>query len=220
MSKITNIRLPGLANPEYSPTQLNEILQGVNQIVRQLNSSYTPQATENNQSELDWFSGFGGTVELSTLDNVKHEDRLLAYTTATHSAASANTAYAITWENEALGKHIYVDDTNTNRIYFEHAGVYKIDFSCELQSQNVLFKTIYIFPAINGTDVAYSTIVQSLRNANDSFTVTRSGLFQVEAGDYLEAKFAVDNTNLWIEGSAATAFSPAAPSAVIIITKV
>jgi len=146
-----------------------------------------------------------------------YNDRLLAYTTATHSAASANTAYAITWENESLGNHIYVDDTNTSRIYFEHAGTYKIDFSCELQSQNLQFKTIYIFPAINGTDVSYSTIVQSLRNANDSFTVTRSGIFQMEAGDYLEAKFAVDNTNLWIEGSAATAFSPAAPSAVIII---
>jgi len=139
------------------------------------------------------------------------------YTTATHSASSTNTAYAITWENEAYSNNVYVDDTNTNRIYFEHAGTYKVDFSCELQSQNLQFKTIYIFPAINGTDIPYSTIVQSLRNANDSFTVTRSGIFQVEAGDYLEAKFAVDNTNLWIQGSAATAFSPAAPSAVIII---
>lgn len=146
-----------------------------------------------------------------------YNDRLLAYTTATHSAAAVDTAYAITWENEAHGNHVYVDDTNTNRIYFEHDGTYKVDFSCELQSGNSSAKTIYLFPAVNGTDLPYSTIVQTVTNSGDSQTVSRSGIFSVSAGDYLEAKFVVDDTGLTIEGSSGITGAPDAPSAVIII---
>jgi hypothetical protein len=144
------------------------------------------------------------------------------YTTATHDAASADTAYAITWENTALAndKITIADSPNTSRIVFGHTGTYQIDFSAELQSQNLLFKTIFIWPRINGTDIPFSTIVHSLRNANESAVVSRSGVFEVEEGDYLEAMFAVSNVNLWIEGTAATAFAPAAPSATIIVTEI
>ena len=163
----------------------------------------------------------GGTVEVSRYGEycgLTYNDRLLAYTTVTHSAAAADTAYAITWENEALSNHIYVDSTNTNRIYFEHAGTYKVDFSCELQSGNSSAKTIYLFPAVNGTDLPYSTIVQTVTDSGDSQTVSRSGIFSVSAGDYLEAKFVVTDTNLTIEGSSGITGAPDAPSAVIIIT--
>lgn len=149
-----------------------------------------------------------------------HNSHMSAYTTATHSAASADTAYAITWENVSYSKHIDIDDTNTSRIVFEKEGIYQLDFSAELQSQNFLFKTIYIWPRLNGTDMAYSTIVHSLRNAGESHVVSRSAIFEVDAGDYIEAIFAVSNTNLWIEGTAATAFSPAAPSATIAVSQV
>jgi hypothetical protein len=143
-------------------------------------------------------------------------------TTATQDAASADTADAITWENTSLAndKITIADSPNTSRIVFGHTGTYQIDFSAELQSQNVLFKTIFIWPRINGTDVPFSTIVHSLRNANESMVVSRSGVFEVEEGDYLEAMFAVDNVNLWIEGTGATAFAPAAPSATIIVTEI
>jgi 3D (Asp-Asp-Asp) domain-containing protein len=149
-----------------------------------------------------------------------HSDHMLAYTTATHSAASSNTAYAITWENNPISQHIAVDDTVTSRIVFDHAGTYKINFTAELQSGNNSSKTIYIWPRINGVDVPFSTMAHSIKNSGESQVVTRSGIFQVNADDYLEAYFAVTDTGLTIQGSAATAFSPAAPSASIIVTEV
>jgi len=58
VSKITNIRLPSSGtNPNYDPVAFNQALEALQQIVRQLNSTYTPQATEDNQSRLDWFNG-------------------------------------------------------------------------------------------------------------------------------------------------------------------
>lgn len=149
-----------------------------------------------------------------------HSDHMLAYTTATHSAASADTGYAITWENNPISQHIAVDDTLTSRIVFDHAGTYKVNFTAELQSGNSNSKTIYIWPRINGVDVPFSTIVHSVKNSGESQVVTRSGIFQVDADDYLEAYFAVTDTGLTIDGSAATAFSPAAPSASILVTEV
>ena len=141
------------------------------------------------------------------------------YTTATHSAAATNTAYAITWENTALTEDIEIDDTVTSRIVFTHGGTYQIDFSCELLSSSGSSKSIYIWPRINGTDIPFSTIVTSIKNSGDRLVTSRSGIFEVEADDYLEAMFAVTNTGLTIDGSAATAFAPASPSATITISE-
>ena len=144
------------------------------------------------------------------------------YTTATHSAASTSTAYAITWENTGLAnsKITIAASPNISRIVFGHAGTYQIDFTAELQSGNNSSKTIYIWPRINGTNVPYSTMVHSIKNSGESQVISRSGVFTVSEDDYLEAMFAVTDTGLTIEGSAATAFSPAAPSASIIITEI
>ena len=149
-----------------------------------------------------------------------HGDHLLVYTTATHSAASTNTAYAITCENSQFGDHITVDDTVTSRIVFDHAGTYKLDFSCELQSGNNSSKTVYIWPRKNGVDVPYSTMVHSIKDSGLSATISRSGIFQVEAGDYIEAMYAVTDTGLVIQGSAATAFSPISASATMNVVEV
>jgi len=149
-----------------------------------------------------------------------HSDHMVAYTTATHSAASANTAYAITWENNPIAEHIAVDDTVTSRIVFDHAGTFKIDFSAELLSSNSSSKSIYIWPRINGVDVPFSTIVTSIDSNGYRLVTSRSGIFEVEADDYLEAMFAVTDTAMIISGSAATAFSPASPSATILVSEV
>jgi len=141
------------------------------------------------------------------------------YTTATHSAASANTAYAITWENTAYFEDIEVDDTITSRINFARTGTYQIDFSAELLSSNSSAKSIYIWPRINGVDIPFSTIVTTVTNNGDNTVVSRSGIFEMTSGDYLESMFAVTDINLAIDGSAATGFSPAAPSATISVTQ-
>jgi len=148
-----------------------------------------------------------------------HNCRAQIYTTATHSAASSSTAYAITWENTVYSEDIEVDDTVTSRINFARAGTYQIDFSCELISSNSSTKSIYIWPRINGVDIPFSTIVTSINTNGTRLVTSRSGIFDVTAGDYLEAMFAVTNTAMIIQGSAATAFAPASPSATMSVTQ-
>jgi hypothetical protein len=139
------------------------------------------------------------------------------YTNVEHDAGTINTATAITWEGTGYSNGIAIDGTTTSRINFTNAGTYAIDFSAELHSENSSAKKIWIWPRINGTDVPNSTIVTTLTSNDDRIVVSRAGMFTVSAGDYLEAVFAVDDVDLDIHGTAATAFAPASPSATISI---
>jgi hypothetical protein len=56
MSKIFNVRLPN-ASPEYSPQQFDQLVRSLEQIVLQLNSSYTPVVTEDKDQAQAWFLG-------------------------------------------------------------------------------------------------------------------------------------------------------------------
>lgn len=142
------------------------------------------------------------------------------YSTVAQTASTINTATLITWNNTALSNYVSVDGTNTSRIVFEKAGVYEVHFSGELHSTNSSAKTIYLWPRLNGVDVSGSTMVNTLETNNHRKTVSRSGLFQVSADDYLEAVFAVDDLDLDFDPLAATAFAPATPSVTIMVKEV
>lgn len=142
------------------------------------------------------------------------------YTLTTQAATTINTATAITWGNTAVASGVSVDSVVTSRINFSRAGTYEIHFSAEMHSESSSAKTMYMWPRINGTDVPGSTMVNVITANNQRKTVSRSGLFQVESGDYLEAMFAVDDLDLDLHGIAATAFCPASPSVTLVITEV
>jgi hypothetical protein len=62
MSKITNVRLPN-ASPAYDASQFNQLVRSLEQIVLQLNSTYTPIPSENTAGASAWAamgSGAGG----------------------------------------------------------------------------------------------------------------------------------------------------------------
>jgi hypothetical protein len=56
MSKIFNVRLPN-ASSEYDPQQFDQLVRSLEQIVLQLNSSYTPVTTEDKDQAQTWFLG-------------------------------------------------------------------------------------------------------------------------------------------------------------------
>jgi hypothetical protein len=56
MSKITNVRLPN-ALPTYDASQFNQLVRSLEQIILQLNSTYTPVVTEDKDQAQTWFFG-------------------------------------------------------------------------------------------------------------------------------------------------------------------
>jgi hypothetical protein len=57
MSKIFNVRLPNAVSGTYDPQQFNQLVRSLEQIVLQLNSTYTSITDQNQGAALGWMSG-------------------------------------------------------------------------------------------------------------------------------------------------------------------
>jgi hypothetical protein len=137
--------------------------------------------------------------------------------TADQTAASTNTAYALTY-TASIAEGV-TNGTPASRIVFEEAGQYMISFSAQISSTSGSTVNFWFWPRINGTDVTGSTMKNALHQNGAVLVVSRSAIFDVNAGDYLEAMWAVDSTSGFLDATVATAFAPAAPASTIAITR-
>ena len=141
------------------------------------------------------------------------------YRTTDVTAAAANTAYAITYDAPSGNVGIDRDATDNSKIVFDEAGEYLVMFSAQISSTSSSTVKFYFWPRLNGTDAPNNTIVYSLHQNDATVVVSRSAKFDVSAGDYLQVMWAVDSTSGFLDASAATAFSPAAPATTLHITR-
>ena len=133
------------------------------------------------------------------------------------TAALANTAYALTYTSSIADG--VTNGTPSSRLVFEEAGQYMISFSAQIASTSSSTVNFWFWPRVNGTDVTGSTMKNALHQNGAVIVVSRSAIFDLSAGDYLEAMWAVDSTNGFLDATAATAFAPAAPASTIAITR-
>jgi len=148
---------------------------------------------------------------------VLEDGRYLGAVTTDQTAASANTAYVLTYTS-SISNGIS-NGTPASRIVFDEAGEYIISFSAQISAGSSSSVDFYFWPKVNGVDVGGSTMVNTLKNNGSRLVVSRSSIFQVNAGDYLEAYWAVSDTNGFLDATSATAFCPAAPASTISITR-
>jgi len=137
--------------------------------------------------------------------------------TSDQTAASTNTAYALTYTSSSAEG--ITNGTPASRIVFEEAGEYMISFSAQISSTSSSTVNFWFWPRVNGVDVAGSTMKNALHQNGATLVVSRSVIFNFAAGDYLEAMWAIDSTSGFLDATAATAFAPAAPASTIAITR-
>jgi len=217
MSKILNIRLPtSPVTTQYDSAKFTQIIEALKLLINQLNSTYTPQITENNQSSLDWFSGAMGMANRGVLEDFGDfaYGAFLDFTDQTQTVV--DTAKAITWNTTAYSKHISVGSP-TSRIVFAKAGKYYIHFTAQLNSTSASAKTFWFWPRINGSDITGSTMRVTVHDNDESKTIARAAIFEVDKGDYLEAMWAADDLNTSLETYAAETFCPAVPSVTLMV---
>ena len=137
--------------------------------------------------------------------------------TTDQTAASANTAYTLTYTSSTADG--ITNGTPASRLVFAEAGQYMVSFSAQIASTSSSTVNFWFWPRVNGTDVAGSTMKNALHQNGSVLVVSRSAIFEFSAGDYLEAMWAVDSTSGFLDATAATAFAPAAPASTIAITR-
>ena len=141
------------------------------------------------------------------------------YRTTDVTAAATDTAYAITYDAPTGNEGIDRDAADNSKIVFEEAGEYLVMFSAQISSTSSSTVKFYVWPRLNGTDAPNNTIVYSLHQNDATVVVSRSAKFDVSANDYLQVMWAVDSTTGFLDASAATSFSPAAPATTLHITR-
>ena len=137
--------------------------------------------------------------------------------TTDQTAAAINTAYALTYTSSIADG--VTNGTPASRLVFAEAGQYMISFSAQIASTSSSTVNFWFWPRVNGTDVTGSTMKNALHQNNSVLVVSRSAIFDLQAGDYLEAMWAVDSTSGFLDATTATAFAPAAPASTIAITR-
>ena len=137
--------------------------------------------------------------------------------TTDQTAAAINTAYALTYTSSIADG--VSNGTPASRLVFAEAGQYMISFSAQIASTSSSTVNFWFWPRVNGTDVTGSTMKNALHQNNSVLVVSRSAIFDLQAGDYLEAMWAVDSTSGFLDATTATAFAPAAPASTIAITR-
>jgi hypothetical protein len=139
------------------------------------------------------------------------------YDTTTQTAAAINTAYAMTFNTTDLTNGVYLGSP-TSRVYVDRANVYNIQFSAQLDNTSGGDHLIYIWLRVNGTDVANSASECRLKGNNSELVAAWNFLYSLNAGDYFELMWSVDNTGIEIKAVAAAAPVPGIPSVILTVT--
>ena len=135
------------------------------------------------------------------------------------TAAVINTAYPIEVNVTEVANGITIG-TPTSRLVAEFSGLYNFSVNLQLLSNSASSKNGWFWFRKNGADIADSASVVTLSSNNESKSIHKSDLISMDAGDYVEVVFAVDNTSLFLDATAATAFAPAAPAVLVAVTQV
>lgn len=139
------------------------------------------------------------------------------YDTTTQTAAAINTAYGMTFNTTDLSLGVYVGSP-TSRIYVDRTSIYNIQFSAQLDNTSGGDHKVYIWLAINGTNVANSGSQIQVKG-NNGYTIAAWNFVQyMKEGDYFEIMWAVNDTSVQILAQAAAAPVPAIPSVLLTVT--
>ena len=142
------------------------------------------------------------------------------YDTTDQTPTLVDTAYPITFDSSGDKQGISIDGTDSSKLNFTHTGKYHVTFHATLSSGSGSTKTVYFFPKVNGVTSPQSTIISTLHENSEKKIISRNGIFSITAGQYLQAFWASDSTNVELQHNAATAFAPATPSVTLSIIQV
>ncbi len=81
-------------------------------------------------------------------------------------------------------------------------------------------KDVDVWIRVNGTDIANSNSIQSLTDTDEREVMVCKRVVQLQAGDYIEMMFAVNDAAVVLNSFVADAVSPVTPSVVLNITQV
>jgi hypothetical protein len=140
------------------------------------------------------------------------------YDTTDQTAAAINTAYAMTFNTTDLSFGV-TRGSPTSRISVDRPSIYNIQFSAQfINTSGGGAHRAWVWLRKNGTNVPDSATVLRFQGNNTEDVAAWNFLLQMNAGDYFELMWEVDNTGVSLHADPATAIHPAIPSIILTVT--
>jgi hypothetical protein len=139
------------------------------------------------------------------------------YDTTTQTATTINTAKAVTFNNTDLTNGVYLG-TPTSRVYVDTPGIYNFDTSFQLDKTAGGVGLFYLWFRLNGVDVPDSASQIRIQGNNAEIFSSLNYFFDLNAGDYVEIMYSVDDLSVQILAEAAAAPHPGIPSIILTVS--
>jgi len=228
MSKILNIRLPASATTtQFKPQDFNQLKEAVQQIVFQLNNSYTPITSENTLGALSWMSGGSGGGAFS--GHVRGFQDSVGMTKpygmfmddADQSSAGVTSENIVRMNTPIFGSCIRVEDDT--KLYFDYPGQYQINVSCQVVNQSNEIQEFELWAKNTGinyplSNTRFDVPARKSTGVWGHIAAAISGIFTVTdpVTEYLEMAWWSESTDVYIEHYAART-SPTRPEIPSVI---
>ena len=137
--------------------------------------------------------------------------------TTTQTAAATGTAYAVTFNSTDLSNDVSIGSP-TSKIVVANAGIYNFQFSLQLDKSSGAAGHTYIWARVNGVDVANSASEVAIQGTTAENIVAWNFVLSMNALDYFQLMWSVDDANIQLKAVAAAAPVPAIPSVILTTT--
>jgi hypothetical protein len=139
------------------------------------------------------------------------------YDTTSQTAAAINTAYAMTFNTTDLSVGV-TRGTPTSRIFVDRPNVYNVQFSAQLDKTAGGVGLVWVWLRKNGVNVPDSAGQIRIQGNNAEILAAWNYVIQLNAGDYIELMWEVDDTSVILLAEAASAVHPSIPSVILTVT--
>ncbi len=230
MSKINNVRLPNASPSGYDPAQFNQLVRSLEQVIFQLNNTYTPTVSDNIAGASTWMaagSGAGGGFAGGIRGFQNSNGIILPNAMMISDQDQANAS--ITGENlltfaPAFSNGISVE--SNSRIKVPCAGQYLVTFTLQVTNRSNTVAEFEVWAKDTGVNYPLSNTRFDVPARKSSGVWSHvvpaiTGIFTVEDpfNDYLEIAWWSDNIDVFLENYAAgtSPTRPAIPSVILTI---
>ncbi len=230
MSKITNVRLPNAATQGYDPRQIDQLIRSLEQVIFQLNSTYTPVTSDNVAAAATWSAnrgaggGFAGGVRGFQLSNGIILPHAMLVSNLDQDLTSTTTEELLTYDVVALSNGIRVVDNS--KIYVPCSGQYLVTFTLQVSNRSNAVQEFEVWAKDTGVNYPSSRTRFDIAARKDSSTWAHivpaiTGIFTVNdpSTNYLQIAWWASSVDVFLEHYAAesTPTRPEIPSVILTI---
>ncbi len=231
MSKITNVRLPNASTSGYDPQQFNQLVRSLEQVILQLNNTYTPVISQDTAGAATWMSagsgaggGFAGGIRGFQLSNGMLQPHAMLISNVDQTSAGITSENLVTYDTVALTNGIRVVDNS--KIYVPCSGQYLVTFTLQVTNQDNAIHEFEVWAKDTGANYPSSNTrfdVPARKGAGNwgHAVPAVTGIFTVTdpSVNYLQIAWWANSTNVSLEHYAAgvSPTRPEIPSVILTI---